>query len=126
MPKILLVEDDPMNAEIMTRFLRIKKYEVFCASDGPACVRLAQVERPDLILMDMLLPNQGDGQQATREIRAQADMKAIPIVALTAQSMPEEVREMYEAGCTDVVTKPINFDHLLRRIATLLTAGAAT
>jgi CheY-like chemotaxis protein len=123
MPKILLVEDDPTHVELITRFLRMS-YDVVCASDGPAGVRLAQTERPHLILMDMSLPNDGDGQKATREIRALADMKTIPIVALTASDMPGEVREMFEAGCTDFVRKPIDYRHLLGRIASLLAPGA--
>ena len=133
MPKILLVEDDPTNAEIIMRFLKIKKHEVIHAIDGPAGVRLAQIERPDLILMDMRLPNHGDGQKASREIRALDGMKTIPIIALTAQCMPDEVQEMYHAGCNDVVTKPFVFSDLdgkitlhLKQVETPPGTGAKT
>ena len=126
MSKILLVEDDPTNAEIVTRILTIKNHDVVHAADGPAGVSLAGSERPDLILMDMLLPNRGDGQKATREIRALDGLAAVPILALTALCMPDEVKEMYEAGCTDVVLKPIDFNQLLGKIANLLTLGTKT
>jgi CheY-like chemotaxis protein len=123
MPKILLVEDEPTNAEIISRFLRIKNHEVVCANDGPTGVSLAQTEHPDLILMDLRLPRIGDGQRATREIRALAGLETVPIVALTATCMPEEVEEMYQAGCNELVTKPIDLKKLLERITNLLTDG---
>jgi two-component system, cell cycle response regulator DivK len=123
MPRILLVEDNPEHVLLITRFLRRQNYEVICAGDGPEGVRLAQTERPDLILMDIRLPNYGDGQKATREIRALDDMQTIPIIALTASVMPEQVRDIFEAGCTEVVEKPIDYKHLLGRIASLLAGG---
>ncbi len=126
MSKILLVEDDPTNVEIMTRILTIKKHDVVHAADGDTGVSLAQSERPDLILMDMLLPNHGDGQMATRAIRALDGMASVPILALTALCMPDEVADMYQAGCTDVVTKPIDFNQLLTRITDLLALGIKT
>src|ERR1700722_13152549 len=120
MPTILLVEDDPTNAEIVTRILKMKNYEVVVAADGPAGVSLAQSVRPDLILMDMKLPNPGDGQRATRAIRALPGFENVPILALTAQCMPQELDEILQAGCNDVVTKPVDFKVLLKTMSALL------
>jgi CheY-like chemotaxis protein len=126
MPKILLVEDNPLHAEIVIRLLHLQKYEVVAASDAPTGVSLAVSVRPDLILMDMQCPNLGDGQQATRQIRAQPGMETVPIIALTGQCMPQEQAEMYQAGCTDIVTKPFDFKQFLAKVTTLLTTGTKT
>ena len=126
MPRILLIEDDAMNAEIMTRILRKNNYEVIHASDGPTGVSLADSARPDLILMDMRMPHDGDGEKATREIRALPGLATTPIIALTAKCMPQEVEEMYQAGCSDVVTKPVHFPPFLEKITALLADGAKT
>lgn len=124
MPKILLVEDEPLNTEIVERILRTQRYEVITASDGPTGVALAKSARPDIILMDMALPNQGDGQQATREIRADPDLTGVPIIALTARCMPLEVEEMRQVGCNEVLPKPVDFRQLLKLISeTLKVAG---
>lgn len=125
MAKILLVEDEEINAEIVTRYLRMNKHQVLAASDGQAGVRLASVERPDLILMDWKVPNHGDGEKATREILAQPGLERIPIIALTAQCMPDQVAEMYQAGCVDLVVKPIDLQQLLKRITTFLARGTS-
>jgi CheY-like chemotaxis protein len=121
MAKILLVEDDEANAEIIVRFLRPKKHAVAHVWDGPSAVRHCSSERPDLILMDMMLPALGDGQKATREIRGIPGMERTPIIALSARCMPEEAAEMRQSGCDDVVTKPVDFKHLQARIDALLT-----
>jgi CheY-like chemotaxis protein len=126
MPKILLVEDEALNAEIVMRFLSSENHEVVRAASGPDAVSFCCSERPDLILMDMALPNPGDGQKATREIRALPGMQTVFIIALTATCMPENVAEMFQAGCNDIVTKPIDRKHLLGKISTLLTTGVKT
>jgi len=126
MPRILLVEDDPTCAEFVTRFLQMNLFDVVGASDGPAGVGLAKSAKPDLILMDWMVPLRGDGEKATREIRACAGLATVPIIALSALGMPQEVREMYEAGCTDIMTKPINLKQMLGKITNLLAAGTQT
>jgi len=120
MPKILLVEDDELNAEIVIRFLGAKNFEIVRAVDEPEAVSFCHSERPDLILMDMALPLPGDGQKATKEIRALPGMQTVPIIALTATSIPEKATEMSQAGCNDIVTKPIDLMHLQGRIVSLL------
>jgi CheY-like chemotaxis protein len=126
MPKILLVDDDVLNEELVTRFLSSENHEVVRAASGPEAVSFCSSERPDLILMDMALPNAGDGQKATRQIRALPGMQSVSIIALTGMCMPEEVAEMFRAGCNDIVTKPIERLHLLEKITTLLTTGTKT
>jgi CheY-like chemotaxis protein len=123
MSKILVVEDDAQNLEIAVRILQMRGYEVVSAGNGPEGVARAQSEKPDLILMDMKLPNAGDGQAATRAIRALPGLDQLPIIALTAQAMPSEVEEMYQAGCNDVEIKPYNFPQLLGKIQKHLAAG---
>ncbi|MCS6851998.1 MAG: response regulator [Gemmataceae bacterium] len=122
MAKILVVEDDATNLEIASRFLRLRGYDVVSAHDGPSAVAQALAEKPDLILMDMKLPHAGDGQAATRAIRAQPSLGSVPIIALTAQAMPVEIDDMFAAGCDDVETKPFNFAQLHGKIEKLLAA----
>jgi CheY-like chemotaxis protein len=126
MPKILVVEDDADNVEIVTRFLRKQNHEVIIAYDGPTGVRLAVSEKPDLILMDERLPNDGDGQKATREIRARPELETTPIIALTAKCMPQDMQEFKTAGCTAIVKKPFDFQVLSQTIASLLSPGTRT
>jgi CheY-like chemotaxis protein len=103
MAKILLVEDNPANVEIVTRFLsRIHKHQVIVANDGPSGLLLAHQEMPDLIIMDMGLPGGMDGWEATRRLKADEATRAIPVLAFTAATMPEEVTRSQEAGCDDV------------------------
>jgi CheY-like chemotaxis protein len=125
MPKILVVEDDPNNLEIVTRFLRMRGYEVVSADNGPDGVTMARSELPDLILMDMSLQTKtfADGLNATREIRAQAGTEKIPIIAFTASVMAQEVQAAQQAGCNDFAVKPVDFRELLPRIQKLLPAG---
>jgi CheY-like chemotaxis protein len=116
MRKILVVEDDHNNLEIVVRFLRISKFSVVTAVNGPDGVALALAEKPDLILMDLGLPNPEDGLEATRRIRAQAGTETIPIIAFTARSMAQDKEKAQSAGCNDFESKPVDFKRLLVKI----------
>jgi CheY-like chemotaxis protein len=113
MSKVLVVEDDLTNLEFIVRFLKIKKFSVVTAANGPEGVALALTERPDLILMDLGLPNPEDGLEATRQIRAQAGTETIPIIAFTARSMAHDKEKARCAGCNDFESKPVDFKRLL-------------
>ncbi len=127
MPKILVVEDDPSNLEIVVRLLKSRKFTVVTAVNGPDGVVAAAAERPDLILMDLGLPEPEDGLLATRQIRDRADTHAIPIIAFTARSMAQDRKKAEEAGCTDFESKPIDFARLLAKIQQHLNpAGTAS
>jgi CheY-like chemotaxis protein len=119
MARILLVEDNEMNRDMLSRRLERKGYEIVIAVDGQQAIDFAAAEQPDLILMDMSLPVV-DGWEATRRLKAGAQTKQIPIIALTAHAMPEDERKAREAGCNDYDTKPVEFPRLLEKIATLL------
>ena len=119
MPKILLVEDNEMNRDMLSRRLERRGYEVVIAVDGQQGVDLAQSTRPDLILMDMSLPVI-DGWEATRQLKAKDAVKATPIIALTAHAMSGDREKALEAGCDDYDTKPIELTRLLEKIETLL------
>ena len=119
MPKILLVEDNEMNRDMLSRRLERRGYEVVIAVDGQQGVDLAQSTRPDLILMDMSLPVI-DGWEATRQLKARDDMKTTPIIALTAHAMSGDREKALEAGCDDYDTKPIELPRLLGKIEALL------
>ena len=119
MAKILLVEDNEMNRDMLSRRLERRGYAVVLAMDGEQGVSLARSEKPDLILMDMSLPVM-DGWEATRQIKSAAETKAIPIIALTAHAMPSDEQKAREAGCDDFDTKPIELARLLDKIAARL------
>ena len=119
MPRILLVEDNEMNRDMLSRRLARKKYEVLVAVDGGEGVEMAGSESPDLILMDMSLPVI-DGWEATRRIKASPETEAIPVIALTAHAMSGDREKAMEAGCDDYDTKPIELPRLLDKIETLL------
>jgi two-component system, cell cycle response regulator DivK len=119
MASILLVEDNEMNRDMLSRRLVRKGYEVHIAVDGAAGVAEAKAKKPDLILMDISLPVI-DGLEATRQIKADADTAAIPIIALTAHAMAEDRDKALAAGCNDYDTKPIELPRLLEKIETLL------
>src|SRR5919109_717897 len=119
MAKILLVEDDEMNRDMLSRRLERRGYHVVMAVDGGQGLRLAQSEAPDLILMDMSLPVL-DGWEATRQLKAAPATQAIPILALTAHAMAGDREKAVEAGCDDYDTKPIEFPRLLAKIQALL------
>jgi CheY-like chemotaxis protein len=119
MTKILLVEDNEMNRDMLSRRLIRKGYEVVMALDGRQAVELAAGENPDLILMDMSLPVV-DGWEATRQVKSTPATRAIPVIALTAHAMAGDREKAIEAGCDDYDTKPIDLPRLLGKIASLL------
>jgi CheY-like chemotaxis protein len=119
MAKILLVEDNEMNRDMLSRRLLRKGYEVVMAVDGEQAVAMAQSERPDLILMDMSLPVI-DGWEATRRVKATETSSRIPIIALTAHAMSGDRERALDAGCDDYDTKPIEMPRLLEKIDALL------
>jgi two-component system, cell cycle response regulator DivK len=123
MPRILLVEDNEMNRDMLSRRLARRGYAVEMAVDGPEGVAKALAGSYDLILMDMSLP-EIDGWEATRRIRAEAAGRTVPIVALTAHAMAGDKEKALEAGCNDYDTKPVDLDRLLGKIQAL-TGGAA-
>jgi len=119
MSKILLVEDNEMNRDMLSRRLIRKGYEVVMALDGHQAVEMATSERPDLILMDMSLPDL-DGWEATRRIKAAAPTRAIPVIALTAHAMAGDREKALEAGCDDYDIKPIDLPRLLGKMTAAL------
>jgi CheY-like chemotaxis protein len=119
MPKILIVEDNPENWDMLSRRLKRRGFEVILAPDGEQGVTMSRSEAPDLILMDMNLPRI-DGWEATRRIRAAAETKALPIIALTAHGMPGDRARSLEVGCNDHHTKPVDLTALLAQIEALL------
>ena len=119
MTKILLVEDNEMNRDCLSRLLARRGYEVVCAEDGETAIDLAQSALPDIILMDISLPGL-DGYQATRTLRATETMKNTPIIALTAHAMTSDREKAMQAGCTDYETKPVEFPRLLKKIEDLV------
>lgn len=119
MTKILLVEDNEMNRDMLSRRLIRKGYEVVMATDGQQGVDMAGSEKPDLILMDMSLPVI-DGWEATRKIKAADATRAVPVIALTAHAMSGEREKCLEAGCDEYDTKPVEFARLLEKITALL------
>ena len=123
MAKILLVEDNEMNRDMLSRRLERRGYEVVVAVDGEEGVARARAELPDLVLMDMSLPVL-DGWEATRQLKAAPETKSIPVVALTAHAMAGDREKALEAGCDDFDTKPIDLPRLLGKVESLL-GGAA-
>lgn len=119
MARILLVEDNEMNRDMLSRRLERRGHEIVIAMDGLEGVALARSAAPDLILMDMSLPEL-DGWEATRQIKAAPDTSAIPIIALTAHAMSGDREKARDAGCDDYDTKPIELPRLLEKIQTLL------
>jgi len=117
--KILLVEDNEMNRDMLTRRLQRKGYEVVIAADGKEAVRKAQSQTPDLILMDIRLPLI-DGWEAMRRIKIMPETQSIPIIALTAHAMTGDMEKCMDAGCDDYDTKPIDLPRLLEKMQALL------
>jgi two-component system, cell cycle response regulator DivK len=124
MPKILLVEDNEMNRDMLSRRLRKRGYEVVVAVDGAQGVALARSEAPTLILMDMSLPLL-DGWEATRQLKSAPETRAIPIIALTAHAMSGDREKAVEAGADDFDTKPVDLARLLEKIGALLDRRSA-
>jgi CheY-like chemotaxis protein len=115
MPKILLVEDNEMNRDMLSRRLLKAGFEMVIAVDGERAIDLARSEAPDLILMDISLPGL-DGWEATRRLKALPETKSIPIIALTAHAMAGDREKSLAAGCNDYDTKPIDFLRLVQKI----------
>src|SRR5918997_3937045 len=122
MPRILVVEDNEMNRDMLSRRLIRKKYDVLVAVDGRESVEVARSEAPDLILMDMSLPVM-DGWAAARQLKANPETQTIPIIALTAHAMSGDRERALDAGCDDYDTKPIEFARLLHKIRACLHGG---
>jgi CheY-like chemotaxis protein len=119
MGKILLVEDNELNRDMLSRRLIRRGYDVVMAADGAEALTRAASERPDLILMDMSLPVI-DGWEATRRLKADPALRAIPVIALTAHAMAGDRERALEAGCDEFDTKPIEFERLLSKMTRLL------
>lgn len=125
MPRILLVEDNEMNRDMLVRRLLRKGFEMAVAVDGLQGVAQALAEPPDLVLMDMSLPGI-DGWEATRRLKADGRTRAVPVIALTAHAMSDDRSKALAAGCDDFDTKPVDLDRLLGKIQALLAAGPAS
>lgn len=119
MPKILLVEDNEMNRDMLSRRLTRRGFTLVLAEDGQQGVDMARTESPDLILMDMSLPVK-DGWEATREIKADPTLRHIPVIGLTAHAMSGDRERVLAAGCDEYDTKPVELDQLLAKIHALL------
>jgi two-component system cell cycle response regulator DivK len=125
MAKLLLVEDNEMNRDMLSRRLVRRGYEVAIAVDGDQGVTKAQSEKPDLVLMDMSLPVI-DGWEATRRIKSSDETRHLPVIGLTAHAMAGDREKALEAGCDDYDTKPIELERLIGKIEALLPGGAKT
>ncbi|HEY3413852.1 MAG TPA: response regulator [Armatimonadota bacterium] len=123
MPKILLVEDNEDNREMLSRRLARRGYEVAEAEDGEQAIAMARTASPDVVLMDISLPDV-DGLEATRRIKADTETRRLPIIALTAHAMTGDRERALEAGCDDYDIKPIELPRLLQKIECLLSTGA--
>lgn len=121
MKRILLVEDNEMNRDMLSRRLRKRGYDVICVSDGEAAVATTKAERPDLVVMDLSLPLV-DGWEATRRIKADPDTRAIPVLVLTAHAMESDRERAMAAGCDDYDTKPVELARFIDKIERLLGA----
>jgi len=120
MSRILLVEDNEMNRDMLKRRLERREFTVLVAVDGVQGVDMMKSEKPDIVLMDMSLPEM-DGWTATRTVKADDDIKNIPVIALTAHAMSGDREKAMEAGCDDYETKPIDFERLLGKIEKFLS-----
>ena len=119
MSKILLIEDNEMNRDMLSRRLERRGYHVVSAESGELGISLAQLELPDLILMDVTLPEM-DGWETTRQLKADSSTRHIPIIALTACVLTTDKAKAFEVGCADYDTKPIDFVRLSEKIGTIL------
>jgi two-component system, cell cycle response regulator DivK len=124
MAKILIVEDNEMNRDMLARRLERRGYQVVSAVDGAAGVAMGKSEAPDLILMDMSLPVL-DGWEATRQLKSFAPTRSIPIIALTAHAMSGDRDKALEAGCEDYDTKPVELARLLEKIEWLIRKASS-
>jgi two-component system cell cycle response regulator DivK len=119
MAKVLLVEDNEMNRDILSRRLSRRGYVVVFAMDGQQGVEMARSEKPDIILMDMSLPVM-DGWEATRRVKSDNAMRNVPVIGLTAHAMSGDREKALEAGCDDYDTKPVELDRLIEKMEQLL------
>ncbi len=122
MPKILLVEDNEANRDALSRRLMRRGYDVVMATDGRLGLAMAVAERPDLILMDMNLP-EIDGWEATRQLKADPQTQPIPVIGLTANALAGDRERAIAAGCSDYHTKPVELPELLAQIEAALRSG---
>ena len=122
MTKVLLVEDNEMNRDMLSRRLTRRGFQVVCAVDGQQGVDLARSENPDIILMDMSLPVM-DGWEATRRIKSDGNTRNVLVIGLTSHAMSGDREKAIEAGCDDYDTKPVDLDRLLEKIEHLLPKG---
>jgi len=121
MIRVLLVEDNEMNRDMLSRRLARKGFEVLLAADGEEALEVTCRERPDLVLMDMNLPVK-DGWTTVRAIREDPQLRDIPVIALTAHAMSDDRQKALDAGCDDYETKPLDFARLLGKMEALLSA----
>ena len=119
MPRVLLIEDNEANRDMLSRRLARRGYQISIATDGRQGIAAAQAEQPDLILMDMNLP-EIDGWEATRFLKSQPTTRHIPVIALTAHAMVSDRQRALEVGCDDYDTKPVELSRLLSKIAALI------
>jgi len=122
MTKVLVVEDNEMNRDMLSRRLTRRGFQVIFAVDGQQGVDLARSERPDIILMDMSLPVI-DGWEATRRVKSDDATRGVPVIGLTAHAMAGDREKAIEAGCDDYDTKPVEFERLIGKMERLLGAG---
>jgi two-component system cell cycle response regulator DivK len=123
MSRILIVEDNEMNRDMLSRRLERKGYEVIMAMDGRRGLAAARNEAPDLILMDMSLP-EIDGWEVARQLKSDTTTRSIPVIALTAHAMTSDRQKALEAGCDDYDTKPVEFQRLLTKIQAMLRSAS--
>ena len=123
MARILLVEDNEMNRDMLSRRLERRGYEVIVAVDGEEGVERAKADAPDLVVMDLSLPGI-DGWEATRQLKAADETRSIPVLALTAHAMAGDRERALEAGCDDFDTKPVDLPRLVDKIEELLGGGS--
>ena len=119
MPRVLIADDNEQNRDMLSRRLQRRGFDVMIAPDGRAAVEMARAERPDLILMDMNMPEL-DGWEATRQIKSQPDGAGVPVIGLTAHALEGDRERALEAGCADYHTKPVDFTRLMSQIEALL------
>ena len=122
---ILLVEDNEMNRDMLSRRLERAGYRVILAVDGPRGIAAARMEAPDLVLMDMSLP-EIDGWEATRHLKQDPATRGIPVIALTAHAMVSDREKALQAGCDDYDTKPVDFARLLQKMTSILAKERAS
>ena len=124
MPRILLVEDNEMNRDMLSRRLARRGFEVVVAVDGKQALELTKSQSPDLILMDMRLPDM-NGWEVTRMLKSDGETKHVPVLALTAHAMEGDRKTAIDAGCDDYDTKPVEMERLMGKIRSLLDRGSA-